>query len=167
LKKLAFIIISSALLFVFPMASFGADLQLKHPKIIVGQLTAVRVTAKPQAPAATTSPAQSPDTAKTGSDTTTPPTPRPLANLEIHATYFPNSSVERVQVIGVTDSEGWLQWIPQYAGLAKLAIASPKYKASRIVSIYYTGLPISGLLIFLLASTVLFGAMVYGFKQSL
>lgn len=102
----------------------------------------------------------------------------PVMGAELVVTYNPFSNTERIRVVNLrSDSGGILLWTPESAGLVVLQAriqrgtdrqGKPQYKivASTTLGVKYKGLPISGLIVFLVAGAFLFGGMAYGFAKA-
>ena len=93
----------------------------------------------------------------------------PLAEVEVVATYYPGSRVSYEETIGKTDSAGHLEWKPTTPGLVTLKAGCSKddagkesCKATKTVSVRYDGLPVSGLAVFLAATFLLTGGILFG-----
>ena len=79
------------------------------------------------------------------------------------ATYRPNSQTEETGPIGRLTGNGSVMWTPKYEGITRLT-AVPEGKtdaASLVVATRFHGMPATGLLVFLLAFTILFGGMAW------
>lgn len=85
-----------------------------------------------------------------------------LAGIEVKAVYYPKSEVAQVRTIGRTNVAGVVRWKPEFAGLVQLVAGQKKAAKKTLVSVRYTGLPISGLVVFLVASLILIGGLVFG-----
>lgn len=100
----------------------------------------------------------------------------PVSGAELVVTYHPFSTTEITRVAQMrTDSGGILSWTPQWAGLVVLTArlsngndkqGRPRYQivASTTLGVKYQTLPLSGLVVFLVAGIFLFGGMAYGFR---
>lgn len=82
---------------------------------------------------------------------------------EWKATYRPNSGVvEEVPATLATPSKTFT-WTPDRAGIVQLSAGS----VSRNVSVRFSGFPLLGLLIMLIAAGVLFGGAAFAFRMLL
>ncbi|MCB0581293.1 MAG: hypothetical protein KDD10_18525 [Phaeodactylibacter sp.] len=75
-------------------------------------------------------------------------------------TYRPNSSVARRDTLRAAQPAAAFQWTPRKAGVVSLSTAS----ASRNVSVRFQGLSASGLLVMIVAGTLLFGGAAFAFR---
>lgn len=90
----------------------------------------------------------------------------PLAGLAVEAVYRPGSEVSRTESLGTTDESGTVTWTPGAAGLVTLQTAAADGSAiSRNLSVRFDGVPLPGLLTFLLAGIILFGGIIRGFRS--
>ncbi len=102
----------------------------------------------------------------------------PIQGARLIATYYPNSKLKREELVkGMTDTGGLLKWKPSSPGIVKLAAQLPngkdkegkaKYKtvSSTSIGVKFAGMPLSGLLVFLVAGGLLFGGMLFGFYRA-
>lgn len=103
---------------------------------------------------------------------------QPLNGARIAATYYPSSKVAFTVIEKLrTDTGGTLQWKPTHPGLVIVKLVKedgkdkegkPKYKtlASSTVGVRYSGIPLGGLVVFLVAGFLLFGGMTFGFYKA-
>jgi hypothetical protein len=80
-----------------------------------------------------------------------------VAGFALTAHYNPNSIVESVVEIGVTDSTGAVTWTPEHAGMVTLAARRGDVVVSRSVGVRFPALPGGAVVVFLFAGTVLLG----------
>jgi hypothetical protein len=78
------------------------------------------------------------------------------AGWTITATYFPNSSIARIDTVGTTDSIG-VTWKPSFAGIVALKASQGRKSISANVSVKFPGIPAGAILVFLVAGTILLG----------
>lgn len=91
---------------------------------------------------------------------------KPVRGVEITALYRPGSRVERSENLGLTGTDGSLTWSPSSAGLVTLSTSGDGAPAlSRDLSVKYRGLPLPGLIILILAGTILYGGVIRGFRM--
>jgi len=90
----------------------------------------------------------------------------PVPGAEVRALYRPNSEVSADQEIGRTDASGAVAWVPDDAGIVEIHVESDAGAAFRPVSVRFSGPPVPGLLVLILAGVILFGGnlffVVYG-----
>ena len=91
----------------------------------------------------------------------------PVAEVAVQAVYRPGSAVEKLEDIGFTGVDGAVTWSPTGAGVVILQTVAvgdnPSYTSN--LSVRYNGLPISGLVILLLAGVFLYGGVIKGFRS--
>lgn len=75
----------------------------------------------------------------------------------VTARYYPNSIVESVVDIGVTDSTGAVMWTPKYAGMVTLLAKRDGADVSRSVGVRFPALPGGAVVVFIFAGTILLG----------
>lgn len=101
----------------------------------------------------------------------------PVERASVRVTYRPNSEVMDTQVIGKTDADGRIRWVPQEAGIATLqaeeagvaAMHSGPGGLGRVeltVSIRFRTAPWLGVAILILAALILFGGNGYSFAKT-
>lgn len=92
----------------------------------------------------------------------------PEGEWRLVATYRPNSLITRDEPVGAPGPDGRIEWTPTAPGITQLAFVSgekgAKPAASRNVAVRFTGLPLTGLLVFLFAGTLLFGGAAYSIR---
>lgn len=71
-------------------------------------------------------------------------------------TYRPGSNIADIQTVAV--SGGMYQWTPTEAGLVSLATPGG---AAQTVSVGFSGFPVQGLIVFIIAGSILFGGALY------
>ena len=81
----------------------------------------------------------------------------PLDGWTVSAVYYPGSTVERVDSVGVTDSTGKTSWTPKFAGIVALKASREEMSASKNVGVQYPGVPAGAVIVFLLAGAILLG----------
>jgi hypothetical protein len=84
----------------------------------------------------------------------------PVAGAEVVAVYRPGSSVSREESIGRSDASGMVNWTPSDAGLATItatwtAGGGDDLIATTTVSVRFSGVPINGIIIMILAGFLL------------
>ena len=88
------------------------------------------------------------------------------AGARVVAVHRPGSQVPRHQDIGLTSVSGTLEWIPQAAGLVRLAVEQEGQVAVRDVAVAYDGTPRAGMLVLGLAGALLVVGMGVGFRMA-
>lgn len=88
-----------------------------------------------------------------------------VAGVAIRATYYPGSEVSRDEVLCTTDREGHCTAAMAFAGVVVLSADHAGEELSERVSVRYDGMPMSALLIFLAAASVLFGGLFFGVRH--
>ena len=83
--------------------------------------------------------------------------PLPGAGWTVVARYYANSTLERSETIGVTDSAGQVIWIPAAPGIVSISATRGDETISRAVSVKYPGLPGGAALVFIVAGSILLG----------
>ena len=78
----------------------------------------------------------------------------------LRVTYRPSSSIPHVELLSV--SGGVVAWTPQQAGVVRLAVSESE---RRNVSVRFQTLPVSGIVVLLLAGAILFGGCAYAFSK--
>jgi hypothetical protein len=90
----------------------------------------------------------------------------PVTGAPVDAVYGPGSEVSRNETVGTTDARGTVTWIPTGAGIVSIqAAAADSTAISANLSVRFDGLPIPGLLIFILAGVILFSGIIRGFRS--
>jgi hypothetical protein len=88
----------------------------------------------------------------------------PLAGVAVTATYYPNSAIAREVPLGTTDASGRLVFEPHHAGLMRL-------RADEVdaftTSVRFDGVPLPGVIVFIVAATLLFGGVAFGSRKIL
>lgn len=114
----------------------------------------------------------------------TGPDGEPLAGVYLHARYYPRTTVQRGEAICKTDALGTCQWTPQFAGLVRIRVDAkePELRSSGVLtdrdsertplqthtfSIRFDGPPVSGLVMFAIAFTILFGSLTWSLTELL
>lgn len=90
---------------------------------------------------------------------------QPVAGLEVQVAYRQNAhkDLQHTQRIGPSNAQGQIDWVPEEAGV--VVISWPGGKKN--ISVFYDGLPWSGLLVMLLAGFLLLGGTTFFFTQML
>jgi hypothetical protein len=96
----------------------------------------------------------------------------PIAGAKVGAIYRPGSRVEANAEVGITDSGGGVDWIPQEAGIVSISAEFPGEAGDTIqvqtnVSVKFASTPLSGVLIMLFAGILLIGGSVLRFTRYL
>jgi len=86
----------------------------------------------------------------------------PVKGREVTATYYPGSAVKRLEKVGRTDDRGRVAWTPELAGLVELGAGEGNTKT---IGVRFDGMPTGALVIFLLASFLLVGGIVFGVRR--
>lgn len=81
----------------------------------------------------------------------------------IVVTYRPNSIVAQRDTIRIGGFES-VKWTPARAGVVRIGLPDG---AAQNVSVRFTGIPLSGLLILIVAGTILFGGAVFAMRKLL
>lgn len=90
----------------------------------------------------------------------------PVTGAAVEAVYSPGSEVSRTEEVGTTDENGTVSWTPTGAGIVSLeTTAADSTSITANLSVRFDGLPIPGLLIFLLAGIILFSGIIKGFRS--
>jgi len=91
----------------------------------------------------------------------------PVAGALVRAVYRPQSEVERTEEIGTTDAAGLVSWTPTGAGIVNLEAvpAADRTAVSRSIPVRFRGIPLTGLVILLLAGLILYGSVFRGFRS--
>lgn len=87
----------------------------------------------------------------------------------VSATYRPNSATARTDQLGTVDDEGKLRWRPTDSGIVQFSAKGPgeKDKAGMTVAVRFPSPPISGIIILLVAGTILFGGAGYSLHRAM
>lgn len=103
---------------------------------------------------------------------------KPIPGARLVVSYYPNSKLKKEEVVqGKSDTGGILKWTPSHPGIVLLtaqvatgtdAKGNTKYKkvASDSVGVKFPGMPPAGLLVFIIAGSLLFGGMFFGFYRA-
>ena len=96
----------------------------------------------------------------------------PLVGVKVKALYRPGSRVEADSEVGITDSGGGVNWIPQEAGIVTISAEFPGEDGNNIlletnVSVKFASTPLSGILIMLFAGILLIGGSIVRFTRYL
>jgi hypothetical protein len=94
----------------------------------------------------------------------------PVAGARVSATYRPGSRVEEESEVGTTDAGGSVEWIPKEAGIVSISAAFSGADGNDLqlqtnVSVKFASTPMSGVLIMLLAGTLLIGGSIVRFVK--
>ena len=83
--------------------------------------------------------------------------------------YRPGSEVSHEERVGTADAQGRVAWTPTDAGLVSLRAEIPTAGDPEVVttnlSARYAGVPLAGLLILVVAGTILYGGVIRGFRS--
>ncbi|NNF05894.1 MAG: hypothetical protein HKN21_03975 [Candidatus Eisenbacteria bacterium] len=89
----------------------------------------------------------------------------PAAGVDLYATYRPGSNVASEQLVGKTDPQGRISWMPVEAGLVTLRAEMPDGSTqTQNLSVIYSEVPIMGLLVMVIAGIILYGGVIRGFS---
>lgn len=108
----------------------------------------------------------------------------PAVGVYLHARYYPRATVQRGEAICKTGKEGTCAWTPQFAGLVRIRVDDhmPELQSSGVLtdrereqaplhtqtfSIRFESAPISGLVMFAIAFTILFGSLAWSLTELL
>ena len=83
---------------------------------------------------------------------------------EVVVTYRPGSAVPATEALALGPG-GTARWVPAQPGRAGLAGSRGEERASRAVSVRFTGVPLGGVAVFLLAAGSLFGGIGWSLKR--
>lgn len=114
----------------------------------------------------------------------TGPDGEPVADVYVHARYYPRTTVQRGEAICKTGEDGLCKWTPQFAGLVRIRVDEhrPELQESGVLtdrerekaplhtqtfSIRFDGPPVSGIVMFLFAFTILFGSLTWSLTELL
>jgi hypothetical protein len=94
-----------------------------------------------------------------------------LEQFQFSVTYRPNSMVSHKEELGHPNDNGYLTWTPKDTGVTILQASIPgstdkTANVSKQISVRYAGIPLLGILIFLLASITLFGGFAWTLSHS-
>jgi hypothetical protein len=94
----------------------------------------------------------------------------PIVGAHVMATYRPGSRVEEESEIGITDSGGAVDWIPEEAGIVAVSAEftgedGDAAQLSTNVSVKFASTPLSGVLKMLLAGTHIIGGSIIRFAR--
>ena len=98
----------------------------------------------------------------------------PAAEALVTATYRPGSNVERSKELGRTRSDGTIEWVADFPGLAQLDAVvktgeiegvEQTRKGTKTVSIRFRRTPWSGVIVLLVAGGFLFGGAILAFLK--
>ena len=90
----------------------------------------------------------------------------PVAGAGVEAVYSPGSKVSRTEDVGTTDVNGIVSWTPTGAGIVAVQTETSDGTAlTSNLSVRFDGLPLPGLIIFLLAGIILFSGIIRGFRS--
>lgn len=89
-----------------------------------------------------------------------------LSRFKVTVTYRANSSTSHEEVLGIPNADGYVSWTPQDAGITILKATAPALETGakdivieKSVSVRFGSFPVTGILIFALATLVLFGGL--------
>ena len=87
----------------------------------------------------------------------------PAQGIELKAAYRENAhkALQHQQTIGRSAFDGTLRWVPEEAGVVVLSWEG----GTKNISVFYDGVPISGVLVALLAGFLLLGGTIFFFIQ--
>lgn len=91
----------------------------------------------------------------------------PLPGVVLSARYRPNSETVHTEELGITGPDGSLTWTPADAGVVTLeatGAGSAQPIAQHQVAVRFGAFPAVGLLVMLVAATLLFGGAALGFR---
>jgi len=90
---------------------------------------------------------------------------QPAAGIEIRVAYRQNAhqALQHQQLIGPSDARGRIKWTPKEAGVVVMTWPG----GHKNISVFYDGLPWSGLVVMLFAGFLLLGGTVFFFAQML
>ncbi len=91
-----------------------------------------------------------------------------IPNLEIWVIYRPNSKVSKSSGnLGSTDNLGRFEWTPSDPGICTIEAKSSdgEIAAADNFAVKFARFPISGLIIFLFAGTLLYGGIIFSFQK--
>lgn len=89
-----------------------------------------------------------------------------ITGAPVEAVYRPGSEVSRNETVGTTDEKGTVTWTPTGAGIVSVqSTAADSTTITANLSVRFDGLPIPGLLIFVLAGIILFSGIIRGFRS--
>lgn len=114
----------------------------------------------------------------------TGPDGEPMVGVYVHARYYPRTTVQRGEAICKTGEDGTCTWTPQFAGLVRIRVDDhrPELQESGVLtdrereqaplhtqtfSIRFDGPPVSGIVMFLVAFTILFGSLSWSLTELL
>ncbi|MCK4545804.1 MAG: hypothetical protein KAW17_00040 [Candidatus Eisenbacteria sp.] len=93
----------------------------------------------------------------------------PQAGAEVSVVYRPGSEVEHCGSLGITAAGGSVPWTPKEAGIARLSAAwadsAGNHNPAVNVSIRFHSVPLSGVIVAILAGLILYGTVAYGFRK--
>lgn len=87
----------------------------------------------------------------------------PKVGVEVIGTYYPSTEIEERETICTTDEAGSCTWTPRYSGLVRVRADGE----AQVFAVRYPHIPRSGLLIFLVAGTMLFGGLAWSMARLL
>lgn len=89
-----------------------------------------------------------------------------LSRFKVTVTYRANSSTSHEETLATPNADGYVSWTPQDAGITILKATAPALEAGekevaieKSVSVRFGSFPIPGILIFALATLILFGGL--------
>ena len=93
-----------------------------------------------------------------------------VSGAQVTVVYRPGSMVERCEQVGTTGTDGRLEWTPREPGIACLEAAwldekGTERELTRNVSIRFDGVQAGGILIAVLAGSILYGTAAFGFSR--
>lgn len=91
----------------------------------------------------------------------------PVGGIPVNVTYRPNSEVETILNVGVTDDAGQIYWVPPFAGIATLETAGEDLSpVSLTLSVRFKDPSPFGIAILIIAGMILFGGNGYSFAKT-
>jgi len=88
----------------------------------------------------------------------------PSAGVAVAVTYAPGSRSEKVQHLGRTGPNGEISWGLD-ENFVRITAKKERTEFSRNVAVRFSAFPVSGLMIFLAAGTVLYGGIILAFAR--
>lgn len=134
------LLLLSSLLFLTPSSSpehIKADHLLLSKKVIVGEATDIAMRLKDK--------------------------PAPGVELQAHYRSNAHAALQHQQNLGRSDAQGLIHWTPKEAGVVVLKWNGGQHN----VSVFYDGVPFSGVLVAVLAGLLLIGGTIFFFAQML
>ncbi|MDP8224486.1 MAG: hypothetical protein P9L99_14085 [Candidatus Lernaella stagnicola] len=84
-------------------------------------------------------------------------------------TYRPNSATAQINQLGPPAADGRLRWLPTASGLVEIKAQGPTKdaKVTTNIAVRFPSPPISGIIILLVAGTILFGGAGYSLSKAI